>query len=561
MVASRIVEKEIEAQQRIISRLKREIFGVDKTHKSRYIKDFQSEFRDFRAICRAEDAIEKAAACDIVYFGDYHPLEASQDWVLRLMAELVKRGRTVVLALEMLYVHQQEHLDRWMKGAMGEKEFLEKIEYRSEWGFSWESYRRIFALAKDPFIPIFGIDSETRDNLGAIRRRDRLAARRIGTIRSFFPDCCILVVIGESHLASTHLPREVRRVIGPRCRDIVIVQNIDDIYWRLMRRGRENAEAVRIGRNRYCVITASPMIKYRSYRELIDMWVDGDEADRNTPFLHETIEGILSFFVRGKGRPAATFRNGRRESLEAVLPEVQCRTTFHSFSSYLRSRRVSPRGSSFALARIKTKGIAYVPEINTFLVLTSDPGRKIEGAARFVLHLLRKEVGERPRKSPSALDDFYRAVVDEALVCFAARVVNPARECTSGNALLSAAAPENANPASLEGYPASEVRELVRLLRYCIEHTPGARAASRAAKPLRRVTGLGIKKRMLIIEALGARLGEGIHRVFLEGRIPEREILDLLRVPPDGPGAGVRLYRELAGRTRGHAPEASAPTE
>ena len=52
MAVSKAIEEEIRANRRVIARLKREIFGVDKTHKSRYIREFHSEFRDFRSIVR-----------------------------------------------------------------------------------------------------------------------------------------------------------------------------------------------------------------------------------------------------------------------------------------------------------------------------------------------------------------------------------------------------------------------------------------------------------------------------------------------------------------------------
>ncbi len=48
---------------------------------------------------------------------------------------------------------------------MTEEEFLEAIDYRSNWGIlDWKSFRRFFdKLAEDPFIPIFGkIDSGPR---------------------------------------------------------------------------------------------------------------------------------------------------------------------------------------------------------------------------------------------------------------------------------------------------------------------------------------------------------------------------------------------------------------
>ena len=518
MAVSKAIEEEIRANHRVIARLKREIFGVDKTHKSRYIREFHSEFRDFKSIAHTGEVIEEASRRDIVYFGDYHPLDASQDWVLRLMRELSARGRKVVLALEMLYVHQQDSLDRWMKGTISEAQFLDAIDYRSEWGFDWRSYRRIFELAKDPFIPIFGIDSEHRDHLKYIRRRDRLAARRIGTIRKFFPEHLILVVIGESHLASNHLPAEVRAELGGHGSEIVIVQNIDEIYWRLMRRGRVDAEAVKIDDDRYCVFTAFPMLKYQAYREIIDVWVDGDEVDAVTPFLHETIEEIHAFFA-GKGRkPLIALPNGRRETFETVLPEVQCRSTYHAFSAYMRARRMGPREITVVIENLKRDGMRYVPAINTLLIVKNDPSRMVREAARFVLHLMRGEIMERLEKRLSAEDEFYGTAIAEALVCFAARVVNPSMDCVRDDSILGSLA---------------------------------ARGARRTTGKGKGIPGLGLKKRLLIARALGARLGEALHLSYHEGRVTRERIAELFATRLDEPGASRGLYLGLVDNTRG----------
>ena len=107
------LDREIAEQRLVIQRLKREIFGVDKTSRSSYIRDFLSEFSSYEAVCTTEEVLDRASKSDIVFFGDYHPLEESQEWLLRLMTEMVARGRKVVLAIEMLYVQQQEQLDRW----------------------------------------------------------------------------------------------------------------------------------------------------------------------------------------------------------------------------------------------------------------------------------------------------------------------------------------------------------------------------------------------------------------------------------------------------------------
>jgi hypothetical protein len=551
MPVSKGIEEEIRANRRAVARLKREIFGVDKTHKSRYIREFHAEFRDFKSIAQVGSVIEKASRCDIIYFGDYHPLGASQDWVLRLMRELSGRGRKVVLALEMLYVHQQDSLDRWMKGTIGETEFLEAIDYQSEWGFDWRSYRRIFKLAKDPFIPIFGIDSEPRDHLKYIRRRDRLAARRIGTIQKFFPEHIILVVVGESHLASNHLPAEVRAELGGRCREIVIVQNIDEIYWRLLRRGREGAEAVKIDDNRYCIFTAFPMHKYEAYREIIDVWMEDEEVDAATPFFHDTIEEIRAFLAKKGRKPLIVLENGRRETIEAILPEVQCRSTYHAISAYMRSRKMGPREIAAVLENLKYDGMRYVPAINELLVVKSDPSRLVREAARFVLHLMRGEIMERRGERPAAEDEFYGTAIAEALVCFAATVVNPSMDCIGNDALLGSLDARGAPHDAAPRHSMSETRDLIGALRRIVESETTANGARRAGGNGGGISNLGPKKRLLIARALGARLGEALHLSYHEGRVTKERIADLFAARIDEPGAPRGLYFGIAEKARG----------
>jgi|GEM_PF-1830443 len=562
MAAATVVEREIETHRRLISRLKREIFGVDKTHRSRYIREFNAEFRRFRRVATAEEVLDRAAKADVVYFGDYHPLDSSQDWALRLMHDLTARGRRVVLALEMIYVHQQEHLDRWMQGSMTEEEFLDAIDYRSEWGFSWASFRRLFAQAKDPFIPIFGIDSEPREHLRLIRRRDRLAARRIATIRRFFPKHAILVVVGESHLASNHLPAAVRAAIGEPFRETVIVQNVDEIYWELLRAGRENAEAVEIDRTRFCLVTTSPLLKYRAYRDIIDMWADGEEGDRHTPFVHDAIKSILSFLDAGGPKRTVTMRGGWRETIGGALPEVRFRKTYRAFAAHLRSRRIPPREILRAGERLASGGAAYVPAENAVLVTEFRPQAALREAARFVVHALRDDLGgaRPPRRGPA--DAFYRAVIDEALICLSVETVNPAGEC--GGAASSAGHPGKRGAGSGRGIRGAGLEKpaIERLVRYHALRERSAPAVPRMTRPLRRLFALGPRTRLALERALGVRLAAGLHRLAHEGRLAPDGIASLYAERLDGPGEAVRFYFELAGRVRaGRGRRRASPSE
>ena len=64
MTAKQAIEKEIKAQRAVIRTLKKEIFGLDKTSKSSYIREFHSELSGYRKICSKEDVLERAAASD-----------------------------------------------------------------------------------------------------------------------------------------------------------------------------------------------------------------------------------------------------------------------------------------------------------------------------------------------------------------------------------------------------------------------------------------------------------------------------------------------------------------
>ncbi len=402
-----LMEEEIRAQRKMIHRLKREIFGIDKTVRSRYIREFNSELKDFRRISSPGEILKRAANRDVIYIGDYHPLVQSQQLVLLFMKEVVKRGRKVVLGMEMLYTRQQELLDRWMKGKMPEEEFLSAIEYKHEWGFNWESFREIFRQARDPFMPVFGIDAELRDHLQFIRRRDRMIARRLVNIKNFFPRSLLMVVIGESHLASCHLPAEVDRLSGGGLSRMTILQNCDEIYWRLLRDGTRRVKAVQIDKDRYCFFTASPMEKYQSYRDILGCWSKGEDSQRCLTEFGEMVETMISFIPGSRKEIFVSVSEGTRASLKDMLPEVMCRQTYHAFSAFLRHRGFSSRGVAATLENLRNYGVVYLPGFNVILVVKFGFDAASHEAGRFVVRALRNRIGGYGRSRLAREDRFY----------------------------------------------------------------------------------------------------------------------------------------------------------
>ena len=548
MTAKQAIEKEIKAQRAVIRTLKKEIFGLDKTSKSSYIREFHSELSGYRKICSKEEVLERAAASDIVYFGDYHPLDASQKLALDLLAELKARGVKVVLALEMLYEYQQETLDRWMKGAMSEEEFLEAIDYRSEWGFSWESYRRFFEAAKDPFVPIFGIDYEPRDQLRFIRRRDRMIARKIDSIRNFFPGYTILVVTGESHIASNHLPEDVRKLTGGRLKETTIVQNADEIYWKLLRKGRQGAEAVQVGAGRYCVFTSSPMIKYQSYRRVIDLWTEGAECDIHTPSMGEMFDNILNFIVGGRGCLEVTVGEDWCEPVESVVPEIHWGSTYKSIAARLRALGMSQKGVLAAAENLRRSGMSYIPAVNSLQILRFDIICAAREAARFILYAMRDEVGLERKIRRTMEDRFYAFVFEEALCTFGARLVNPVIKCGGPGELFDTMGENSSVGGPVPGMTLAETREVAALLRYHIAREKTG--INMTTEKMMRIHRLGIRKRLWIIKALGWTLGDALYSGFHDGNVSLEELQALFRERFDGEGGAVTLYLEWVRRMR-----------
>jgi hypothetical protein len=119
----------------------------------------------------------------------------------------------------------------------------------------------------------------------------------------------------------------------------------------------------------------------------------------------------------------------RLETLEELMPEVQRLSTYHAFSAYLRSRGIDAREITAILEYLKFAGMRYVPSINMLFVVGPRAGRIIREAARFVLYLMRGEIMERRGKRLAPEDERFAAAVDEALVCFAAKIVDPMLDC------------------------------------------------------------------------------------------------------------------------------------
>ncbi len=105
---------------------------------------------------------ELAARLDglkLLFVGESHTDAEFHKVQLRVIQELHKRGRQVLVGLEMYPVPEQSWLERWhSEKALTEDGFLTESHWYKNWGYHWNYYRDIFQFARANGIRMFGVN-------------------------------------------------------------------------------------------------------------------------------------------------------------------------------------------------------------------------------------------------------------------------------------------------------------------------------------------------------------------------------------------------------------------
>ncbi len=105
---------------------------------------------------------ELAARLDgvkLLFVGESHTDMDFHRVQLRVLQELHRRGRQVLVGLEMYPVSEQPALDRWCSDRkLSEEDFLRESHWYRNWGYHWDYYRDIFLFARESGIRLFGVN-------------------------------------------------------------------------------------------------------------------------------------------------------------------------------------------------------------------------------------------------------------------------------------------------------------------------------------------------------------------------------------------------------------------
>ena len=549
--APQILE-EIAFQKATVARLRKEIGDVDRTSKRGYIREFHSSIGRFQQTASWDDLVIACYRADLVYIGDYHALPSAQETAARLIKAIAERSRAVVLGVEMVYGRHQRLLDRYMSRELDEAAFLRAIRYDSDWGYDWPSFRRVYDVAREQGIPVVGLDCPPRTGFRHIRRRDRYAADRIAGMIVAEPDARAVVLFGESHLAPSHLPRQVTQRLkrkGIEKRVVTVVQNLEEIYWQMGEAGHPQSEVARLGDDTWCHFSAGPIAKYEAYRRTIELW-KGEEADEDPVDLTSTVHGIIDMILRflkiDPYRRRLKVPGRGRDLIMDLYPDVHSGLDPDEVRILFKSARLPVEDAAEVLDHLQRSGSCYVPRLNAIFLGEFSLVHAGEEAAHFINQLLKGEIYEAVPRALPQHDLFYSAVLEEALGFFGSKLVDPSRNHFFETEFYQYYRKDRETIEAKTPYKFEEFNEIIDFVLLHKKFEASYEHYGDVPEPILAGIRADPHRVNILVHELGYFLGQQLHDGYRMGLVDRKDMLALFQASFRRSGSALSTYLDLS---------------
>ena len=97
-------------------------------------------------------------AAQVVFIGESHDQIEHHQIQVRILKDLVTRGKEVVIGMEMFERSQQPILDKWSNGLLTEEEFLKEVQWEKTWSMDYQLYRSILDEAKNHHLKVIALN-------------------------------------------------------------------------------------------------------------------------------------------------------------------------------------------------------------------------------------------------------------------------------------------------------------------------------------------------------------------------------------------------------------------
>ena len=536
------------AQLHAMASVEREIRSVDPAGGRKYLRDFREAYTSYDRVLAASEVRQAIAKGGIVLIGDYHALPNPQRYLTALLREPEIHERAVVVGVEAIFSRDQHILDEWSRGEIDEAELRQRIRFELDWGYDWVPFYELLSAARERRVPIHGLDCMPREDLRKIGARDRHAADKIAELRCRYPDALVLALFGESHLAPQHLPALLQERL-PEEHLLIVLQNVDSLYWRAAGEARDHVEAVGVSENVLCVFNATPLEKYENYRICLDRWGRSDNEQGASDF-GPTFYNLVDGMVRFLGINQYSLHNTTQPRLLVdLMPEVYSRSSDALLRRLLSRRGFTPEQRRSLPRQIRERGSVYLTPINAVYVRQFRMTHSAEDATRFLHQACRGlpnlchgklNAAHAPLAQALDRDDaFYMAVFEHALAFFGSRILHPTRPALRDADLADLFEVTREDLEQQTALPFADAVEALDFLTECRQHDFAAHA------PV--FTG---RKYEYVAEQLGYLTGNDLYDAYLEGRLTTAALRKLFLTHIEEPGIARAAYVQLRTRLR-----------
>lgn len=375
-----------------------------------------------------EHLIEKVVDSQVIFLGDFHTFDQNIRNVLRIIKILVAQKSDCIIGLEMISASHQIYIDAYLQRHLTDLEFLESINYNQSWRFPWSHYKLIFELAKEHNLKIIGLNKK-----GSLANRDRYAASLLTQSMLENQNSKILVLYGELHITKNKIPLLLKEFY-PEASNVIIHQNLDDIYWRLIKHFDLEQGIIQFTSNEFCIVSAPPWIKYESMIYWYENLIDDPEFD-----IHEyIIETGAKIFVDD------TYENFLNISLE-LSNHLNLKITKedledfnlydHTYLDYIEDKletHLSAGLLSFYQYLLSTNKSFRFPNMPTFYCSSYSMNRISYLAGIHILHhfLTQNNISSfEILNSKSSTKKFLLFCYEAIFAYFFSKIINPHRKC------------------------------------------------------------------------------------------------------------------------------------
>ncbi|NMB99563.1 MAG: ChaN family lipoprotein [Thermoanaerobaculaceae bacterium] len=241
-----------------IKRSIREVQGPE----DKEIKSYYRSYASYLEKCRPKETsmdefLNSIRETRVLLVGDFHTLYQAQRQFLKILEFVEDQGIKPVVCLEMVFKKHQNILENLLKGNINSKDYIEKTDYFKTWGFDFVNYGKILDYLKAKQLQVYGINKN-----GSLEERDKFMAKDIAEARKKHSNEIIIALIGDLHIALSHLPRELSKL---GLKSTILYQNSETVILRKLKNGEEPYSFFKIEKDIFLVNNTPPWIKMQSY--------------------------------------------------------------------------------------------------------------------------------------------------------------------------------------------------------------------------------------------------------------------------------------------------------